>query len=55
MSEVLSGLNAGDTVLADVTTPLADGTRVRLTEQGLPVPGTATDPATRNELPVNLN
>lgn len=55
MSEVLSGLAAGDTVLADATAALADGTRVRITEQALPLAGTTTDSATRNELPVNLN
>lgn len=55
MSEVLSGLAAGDTVLADATVALADGTRVRLTEQALPLAGTTADSATRNELPVNFN
>lgn len=55
MSEVLSGLNAGDTVLADATAPLTDGSRVRLTLQPMPVAESTLDPATRNELPVNLN
>lgn len=55
MSEVLSGLAAGDTVLADATATLADGTRVRISEQALPLAGTTADSATRNELPVNLN
>jgi len=55
MSEVLSGLQAGDTVLADVTTSLADGTRVRITEQAPPVSATSSGPATPDDLPVNLN
>jgi HlyD family secretion protein len=55
MSEVLSGLQAGDTVLADVTTALADGTRVRITEQAPPVSATSSGPATPDDLPVNLN
>ncbi len=55
MTEVQSGLQAGDTVVADATAPLADGTRIRFLEQALPVSGTSIDPATRNEIPVNLN
>ena len=55
MTEVQRGLQAGDTGLADATAPLADGTRVRFIEQALPVSGTNSAPATRNELPVNLN
>jgi len=58
MSEILSGLEAGEWVLADATAPFADGTRVRFTEQSLPFAANsvnAGDPSTRNELPVNLN
>jgi len=58
MSEILSGLEAGDRVLADATAPLTDGAHVRFTEQPLPLAdndGKAGDPSTRNELPVNLN
>ncbi|MEE4249767.1 MAG: efflux RND transporter periplasmic adaptor subunit [Alcanivoracaceae bacterium] len=55
MTEVLSGLSAGDAVLADAAAPLADGTRVRFTESQAPLPGNAGDPASQNELPVNLN
>lgn len=55
MTEILSGLSAGDKVLADATVPLADGTRVRFTERTAPVAGTASDSATLNEMPVNLN
>ncbi len=55
MTEVQRGLQAGDTVLADATAPLSDGTRVRFIEQALPVSGISSDPATRNKLPVNLN
>jgi len=55
MSEVISGLNPGERVLADSTAALADGARVRFTEQALPVAGSAGDPSTRNELPVNFN
>jgi HlyD family secretion protein len=55
MSEILTGLDAGDRVLADATASLADGARIRFTEQNLPLAGSAGNPSTRNELPVNLN
>jgi HlyD family secretion protein len=55
MSEILSGLDAGERVLADAASPIADGTRVRFTEQVLPIAGGAGNPDTRNELPVNFN
>lgn len=55
MTEVLSGLSQGDAVLADATTPLADGTRVRFTPRAAPVAATGTDAASANEMPVNLN
>ena len=54
MSEVLDGLSAGDRVLADATALLADGTRVRFTEQPAPL-ANSSDAATRNEPPVNFN
>jgi HlyD family secretion protein len=52
MTEILSGLSAGVSILADATAPLADGARVRFTESKAPVTG---DASTLNELPVNLN
>jgi HlyD family secretion protein len=55
MSEILSGLNAGERVLADATASLADGARIRFTEQQLPHGGGAGSPSTRNELPINFN
>lgn len=55
MSEVLTGLSANDRVLADATTLLADGTRVRFTERRAPVGASNGGAATRNEPPVNFN
>jgi HlyD family secretion protein len=55
MSEVTSGLNAGERVLVDATAELADGARVRFIEQVLPVAGGATNSSSQNELPVNFN
>ncbi len=55
MSEILTGLAAGDSVLADATNKIANGARVRVAEQALPVAGSSGLGASRNELPVNLN
>jgi HlyD family secretion protein len=55
MSEILSGLAVGDMVLADAALPLADGTRVRMSEYPLPLAASREDSASRNELPVNFN
>lgn len=52
-SEVTAGVKAGDWVLADGGTDIADGARVRVVQEEIPVAG--NDPATRNELPVPLN
>jgi HlyD family secretion protein len=54
-SEILSGLQAGDVVIADAAIKIAAGSRVRIAEQPLPVAGSAGTSATRNELPVNPN
>ncbi|CAN5346072.1 efflux RND transporter periplasmic adaptor subunit [soil metagenome] len=53
MTEIVSGLEAGDWVLADLTGNFADGDRVRLKQQSLPADG--TDHATAAEIPVNFN
>ena len=52
-SEVTAGLRIGDWVLADGGTEIADGARVRIMQEEIPVLG--SDTATRNELPVPLN
>jgi len=52
MSEVLSGLQAGDAVLADAGAGIADGSRVRPNEKSGATPGRAS--ATAKELPVKL-
>ncbi|MDP5131528.1 MAG: efflux RND transporter periplasmic adaptor subunit [Paraglaciecola sp.] len=55
LSEIISGLAAGDTVLADPTQAIANGSRVRVYRQEtLPLIG-ATSEASRNELPVKFN
>jgi HlyD family secretion protein len=53
MSEVVSGLAAGDRVLADAAAPVAEGDRVRVTRE--PLPADANDPATRKELPASFD
>lgn len=53
MTEVTAGLQAGDRILADANAPVADGDRVRVVAGALPV--SAGDPATRKELPANLD
>ena len=52
MSEIVSGLSAGDAVLADATAPLADGTRVRFTASKAAFAG---DSAARNESALSRN
>ncbi|MDI1253072.1 efflux RND transporter periplasmic adaptor subunit [Thermomonas sp.] len=52
-SEVVSGLKAGDLVLADGAADLADGQRVRVDRQKVPMADTGD--ASRNELPVRFN
>ena len=52
MSEVLSGLQAGDAVLAVAGAGIADGSRVRPNEKSGATPGRAA--ATAKELPVKL-
>lgn len=52
MSEVLSGLQAGDLVLADGGAGIAEGSRVRPSEQAVATPGEGG--ATAKELPVKL-
>ena len=52
-SEVTAGVKAGDWVLADGAANIADGARVRVAREEIPMIG--SDTATRNELPVPLN
>ena len=52
MSEIFSGLQAGDVVLADVGAGIGDGSRVRPNEKSRATPG--RDSATAKELPVKL-
>ena len=52
MTEIVSGLRAGDWVLADNAGKLKDGDRVRLKQQTMVADG--TDPATKKELPVDF-
>ncbi len=52
MTEILSGLNAGDWVLADTAGKFKEGDRVRVKQQAMPV--AETDKATSKELPVDL-
>jgi HlyD family secretion protein len=53
MTEIVSGLNAGDWVLADANSKLVDGERVRAA--GQVATSAAFDLATKKELPINLN
>lgn len=55
MSEVLSGLNTGDKVLADAASVLTDGTRVRFIEQNMLLNTNNNADSSRNETPVKLN
>lgn len=52
MSEIVSGLSAGDAVLADATAPLADGARVRFTVSKAAL---ADGSAARNESSASRN
>ena len=52
-TEVTSGLQAGDWILADAQAAVAEGDRVRVVASGLPVD--ACDAATRKELPAKLD
>ncbi len=52
MSEIVSGLQDGDVVLADAGAGIADGSRVRPNEKSVATSGPAT--ATAKELPVKL-
>ena len=52
-SEVTAGLKVGDWVLADGGADIADGARVRVMQEDIPMIG--RDRATHNELPVRLN
>ena len=55
MSEVISGLSAGDHVLADAESSLADGTRVRLKLQKTAFSNYANNANSKNELPVKFD
>ena len=52
-TQVTSGLEAGDWILADAQAAVAQGDRVRVTSTKLAASG--SDPATRKELPANLD
>ena len=52
-SEVTAGIKAGDWVLADGAVDIADGARVRVAQEEIPMIG--SDTATRNELPIPLD
>jgi len=53
MTEITSGLETGDWILADARANLQPGDRVRVKAGELPQPG--SDPSTRGELPVSLD
>ncbi|WP_216935579.1 efflux RND transporter periplasmic adaptor subunit [Acinetobacter sp. BY484] len=56
MSEVLSGLKAGDQVLANADSSLKDGARVRVKPQEISLVDSANDNTdSKNELPVNFD
>ncbi len=54
MSEVIAGLKSGDEVLSTPTTSLAEGTRVRVKPEKIPVAARA-DADSKNELPVKFD
>ena len=54
MSEVVSGLKAGDQVLSDATSTLTDGARVRFKSQQINYANTTNDDSNKNELPVKF-
>ena len=55
MSEVVSGLQDGEQVLADAVSPLKDGTRVRLTLQKISAAEPSNNTDSKNELPVKFD
>ncbi|OAL76720.1 efflux transporter periplasmic adaptor subunit [Acinetobacter sp. SFB] len=55
MSEVVSGLSAGDQVLADAESSLKDGARVRLKPQNTLLVNPAEHTDNKNELPVKFD
>jgi len=55
MSEVISGLGAGDQVLANAESSLKDGARVRLKPQDNTLVNPANDTDSKNELPVKFD
>ena len=54
MSEVISGLKAGDQVLSDATSALKDGTRVRFKPEEINYAEQNNDVSNKNELPVKF-
>ncbi len=54
-TEVTAGVQAGDWILADARAAMEQGDRVRISPSALPVGASAADPATRQELPVQLD
>lgn len=54
MSEVISGLKAGDQVLSDATSTLKDGTRVRFKPEEINYADQNNDASNKNELPVKF-
>lgn len=55
MSEVISGLRAGDQVLANAESSLKDGARVRLKPEDNTLVNPANDTDSKNELPVKFD
>lgn len=55
LSEITKGLTAGDLVLADPSTALGDGSRVRTKERLLPTDEAGLTDGSRNELPVQFD
>lgn len=54
MSEVISGLKAGDQVLSNATSTLKDGTRVRFRPEEINYANQNNDASNKNELPVKF-
>jgi len=54
MSEVISGLKAGDQVLSNATSTLKDGTRVRFKPEEINYADQNNDASNKNELPVKF-
>ncbi|WP_312317951.1 efflux RND transporter periplasmic adaptor subunit [Acinetobacter variabilis] len=54
MSEVISGLKAGDQVMSDATSALKDGTRVRFKPEEINYADQNNDASNKNELPVKF-